>query len=132
MTNINPFGTLEKALSLEPQQHYEVVPSTPKTAEEERFASTADYIESRIKDTVDSLDDAIQKVNAIGELSEAPGAYRVIGELANAKISALKELRELRKVDKKSIQVGTVNNTQVNAPAAGMNLNDILKALGKK
>jgi predicted transcriptional regulator len=130
-TNITPFKGLESALGVDPQPHYNVIPSNSQelSAEEQQYAKTADWIEDKIKDTIEQLDDAIDKVAVIGELSENQGAYRVLGELANSKIGALKELRELRKVAQKQVNVGTVNNTQVNAGVTGLSLNDVLKAM---
>lgn len=129
MTTIAPFKQLEQSLGIQPQEHYDIIPvdNKPAPVEDVRVEQNIDYVESELKDTIRQLDDSIEKVQAIGELSEAPGAYRVIGELASTKIAALKELRELRKKQATQVTVGTVNNTQVNS--TGMNINDILKAL---
>jgi hypothetical protein len=123
------FTQLENTLGIKPQENYEIiksVPQQPTTIEDTRVEENIDYVESELKDTIKQLDDSIEKVQAIGELSEAPGAYRVIGELASTKIAALKELRELRKKQQTTLNVGTVNNTQVNG---AFNINDILKEL---
>jgi hypothetical protein len=128
---MSTFTQLEQTLGIKPQESYEIVqsiPNQPTTIEDTRVEENIDYVESELKDTIKQLDDSIEKVQAIGELSEAPGAYRVIGELASTKIAALKELRELRKKQQTTVNVGTVNNTQVNATGA-FNINDILKEL---
>jgi hypothetical protein len=130
-TQITPFKQLENALGIQPQEHYNVLKveeNLPASIEDARVEQNIDYVEVELKDTIRQLDDSIEKVQAIGELSEAPGAYRVIGELASTKIAALKELRELRKKQPSTaVTVGTVNNTQVNAGA--FNINDILREL---
>ena len=128
MTSITPFKHLEQSLGIQPQSHYEILPAeTTQPVEDARVEQNIDYVETELKDTIRQLDDSIEKVQAIGELSEAPAAYRVIGELASTKIAALKELRELRKKQATQVNVGTVNNTQVNS--TGLNINDILKEL---
>jgi hypothetical protein len=128
---MSTFTQLEQTLGIKPQESYEIVQSIsnrPTTIEDTRVEENIDYVESELKDTIRQLDDSIEKVQSIGELSEAPGAYRVIGELASTKIAALKELRELRKKQQTTVNVGTVNNTQVNTTGA-FNINDILKEL---
>jgi len=136
MSKHTPFTALEHTFGVAPQEHYEIVtpPKQEVVAQQDadkrelQISKTEDYVETELINTVDQLNTAIDKVSELGELSEHPGAYRVLGELASTKVSALKELRELRKRDSKAIHVNaTTNNTQVNA--TGFNLNDVLKAL---
>ena len=123
------FTNLESTFGVVTQEKYEILPQKDIEVElrNKQIIKTESYVEDELTNTVVQLNDAIDKVNELGTLSEHPGAYRVLGELASTKISALKELKELRKREK-AIQVNaTTNNTQVNA--TGFNLNDILKAL---
>lgn len=119
----------ESCAEIVPQETYELCENNHPS--DQKLSENDQYIDHQIKSVVGAVDEAKDDILNLARITESPRAFEVYSTLLNTKLNALSKLADIEK-DKRKRYADTINNTQINIDAQGININDLLSVIEDK